>query len=205
VSLSPDFERIEQIHDDQVWAEAEEDGQPRDPDLSAYVNALRGLVGETMRLTQSGNPAHWAREFVHSDVIGHFHWPASALIYGAEEATVSIRVTPGYGRIEVRDAQGGIVAKKEIPALGFDFDDWGSLEEAAHDLLSRQIAVLRKFFDERYPDADYPRRNRATVQKRHDQYVPALFRLLFYGKRSVRPTRDTLRQLTEDIGIDLPT
>lgn len=199
-----DIARIEDIYDDQVGAE-EDGGGPHDRDLAAYVEALRRFVGGTMRLAHGGDPAFWAMPLVHGDVIGQPHWPVSASFYGAEEATIALKVTPAYGRVEVRGADGETLAATELDAAGFDFDWWPELEAVARDLLGQQFARLRRDFDQRYPEERYPRRNPATQQKWHREDVPALFGLLFHRRRSVSPSRETIVRLAERIGVDLPS
>lgn len=203
VRYPTDIDRIESKYDCQAWAE-EDEGQPRDRALAAYVEALRRFVGETMRLAHGGEPAFWAMPLVHGDVIGQPHWPVSASFYGAEEATIALKVTPAYGRVEVRGADGETLAATELDAVGFDFDWWPELEAVARDLLGQQFARLRRDFDQRYPEERYPRRNPATQQKWHREDVPALFGLLFHRRRSVSPSRETIERLAERIGVDLP-
>lgn len=199
-----DFDRVEDVYDDQVWAN-EDRGEPRDTNLAAYVEALRRFVGETMRLVAAGEPAHWALPLVHGDVCGRPHWPVSAVFFGAEEVTIAVKVTPSYARVEVRDADGGTIVATELDAAGFDFDQWDELEAAAHEHLRQQLPRLRRDFDRRYPVPAYPRRNRATQRAWQAETVPALFRYLFHNQRPDEVSRDTLRRLADVIGVDLPT
>ncbi len=199
-----DFDRTWHLYEDQRFEE-EDGGDPRDPDLARYVEALRSFVGEKMRLARSGEPVYWATMLVHYDVMGFpCGWPIVAL-YSEERATITLRVTPAEASIESRDADGAIADERRFYTAGFDFDHWTLLEVEAQKLLSEQIAKLREQYELRYSDSSHPRRNRVTQDAWRREYVPALFRWLFLNDDLAGPSRDTLRRLADRIGIDLPT
>lgn len=183
--------------DNQVWDEEEDGGPPRDGELVAYLDRLRGAVAG-MGLYLHGEPAGWALAEVHADVRGY------PLYYGTmqswEEATIKIYASPTYASVTAFDRAGEQVGGQEIePREPFAFDEWDALASASHAVLDDQLARVRAaFFEDR---ARFPRVNRAN-KTRSPKTVKALYDCLRLGTRYDKATTDLARELAKEIGLD---
>jgi hypothetical protein len=201
VLIASDEDEIEDLYQQQVWDE-EDGGAPPDPRLADYVGQLRGFVRDTMRLTVGGEPAHWALEMVHRDVCeAPLRDLPVATMHGSEEATLRLKVTPGYAEVVGTFAGEPMGTGWEVSARGnYDFDRWDEFNREARRVLDEQLARLKAAYWDRYRPA-----NRKSHLARLEDDVPRLFRYLFH-RRPIADSaeRKAAQRLAKDIGIRFP-
>ncbi len=178
--------------------------------LSDYVDALRQFVRETLQLTDDGEAARWACDYVHLDVEPKgdpsgcgFREPdpterrtaRAGAPFSAVLTELTITVNPAHARIE--PAQSPVEAVTVAAGDFMRFDDWDELRREAHAVLDAQIDYIAATFHEWYPDMN------PTTREKRAETCKLLARHYFSNFwPPAGAERERLRELARLIGAD---
>lgn len=191
-------------------------GDPN-PRLAEYIDAVDNFVRSRMRLTQGGEPAYWAVEFVHAEITAGEYGPldpSTGMNYRIFEATIRLAVSPARASVRLTvpydpASEGREPTGREHEFGGWNleaarwnsFEEWDQLEALVLELYRAWAANMRAFWGQHY---QY--RYAGTMEERHKD-IQRLFRYLFH--RDVidiidRANRLRMKRMADTLMIDLP-